>query len=422
VSRGSRLIGEDAPLVDVTLPHGLRVVVDAMPGRATLSAQLRWPLGTVGDPDDALGTAVVLHEWLQRGAGGLDARAQADAFDRYGAQRGGGVGREHASLGFACQARDAAAVLPLLAASLWAPRLDEAEFEGARQLALQELAALADAPAERLSEAAVAARYAGAHGRGAYGRRSHLGRLRPDAVRRQATERLVPDGAVLALAGGGEAEALVDLAARAFGEWRGRAVPAPAPTVRRPRRRHLAGDGAQTQIAILDAAVPPGGRGWTEQALAMAALAGTSASRLWTEVRERRGLAYEVASGVRTQAGDAYRFTYAATTPSRAAETVDVLRRELERWREGIAEDELRRARTWLRANLLLDGEATGARVARLASDVVRFGRPRPLAEVLAALEAPTVDDVNRFLAGRPPLAAAVLTMGPAVGGGGTRA
>jgi len=401
-------------LRDVTLPGGLRVVVDPLPHLATLSATLQLPWGTVVDPDDAMGSAVVLHEWLQRGAADRDARAQADAFDRYGARRGGGIGRETAAVNVACLARDAGAVLPLLAASVMCPRLAEEEYEGARLLALQELAGLDDAPAQRLAEAAVRARYASAHGRSAYGERSHLERLQAAAVRRLARARLVPGGAVLALAGGGDPDALLDLAAAAFAGWAGRAEPLPAPVARPSHRLHVAGEGAQTQIAVIDDAVPPGAPGWTEQALAMAVLAGGMGSRLSTEVRERRGLAYAVASSVHALGGDAYRFSYAGTTPERAGETLEVLLAELDRWRAGVDADELERARSQLRSSLVLTSESSGGRAGRMAADVHRFGRPRPMAEVLAALDAADLTAVNGFLEGRPRPEPTVVTSGPA--------
>jgi len=395
------------------LPNGLRIAVAGMPGLTTLSAHLRWPLGTAGDPSDAQGAAVVVHEWLQRGAGDRDAHAQADAFDRYGARRGGGVGREHASLGVACLARDAGHVLPLVADVVTAARLDDDEFEGARQLALQELASAADDPGERLLEAAVAARYAGRYGRSAYGVRGHLARLSAARVRAIARARVVPAGAVLALAGGLDAATMLGLAAAAFGGWHGAAPDGVAPTLRPRRRVHRSGNGGQTQIALIDDAVRPGEEGWTEQAVAMTALSGATAARLWTVVREARGLAYEVGSGINVVAGDAYRLTHAATAPARASELIDVLHAELERCRDGLGADELRRAQRLLRAAVVFEAETSGGRAARLASDVVRFGRPRAVEEVEDAVAALTLARVNGFLAARPPFEATVVTAGP---------
>ncbi|MBW6456856.1 MAG: insulinase family protein [Trueperaceae bacterium] len=399
--------------LDMLLDNGLRIVAASMPGRATVSAHLRWPLGTVGDPADAQGVAVILHEWLQRGAGDLDAHAYADAFDRLGARRGGGVGREQATLGVACLARDAAHALPLLASAVAAPRLEDGEFEGARQLALQELAAAADSPGERLLEAAMAARYVGEHGRGAYGVRAHLRRLDAAGVRAAAPSRLAPEGAVLALAGGADAEALLEAAAGAFAGWRGHAAPVPTPRPRPRTRVHRGGHGGQTHVALLESAVPPRAAGWTEQALAMTALAGATAGRLWTVVREERGLAYDVGSAVHVIDGDAFRLTHAVTAPERASEAIAVLLQELERSRGGLAAGELRRAQLLLRSSVVFESETSGGRAARLASDVVRFGHPRSVARIEAAIDGVTLAGVNAFLASRPAVDPTVVTTGP---------
>ena len=403
--------------LDVVLPNGLRIVAASMPGRATVSAHLRWPLGTAGDPADAQGTAIVLHEWLQRGAGELEARAYADAFDWFGARRGGGVGREHATLGVACLARDAAQVLPLMADAVVRPRLEDDEFEGARQLALQGLAAVADAPAERLLEAAVAARYDGEHGRSAWGVRAHLERLAAAGVRPAAGSRVAPDGAVLALAGGADAEALIEAAAGAFGGWRGRVAPTPAPRLRACARAHRGGHGEQTHVALIETAVPPRAAGWTEQALAMTALAGATAARLWTVVREDRGLAYDVGSAIHVVADDAYRLTHAVTAPERAGEAIELLLHELDRSRGGLDAGELRRSQRLLRSSVVFDSETSGGRAARLASDVVRFGYPRAVERIEHEIEGVTLAGVNAFLASRPPIEAAVVTTGPSPAG-----
>ncbi|MDF1524214.1 MAG: insulinase family protein, partial [Trueperaceae bacterium] len=280
-------------------------------------------------------------------------------------------------------------------------------------LALQDLAGLDDAPAQRLGEAVVRARYASAHGRSAYGERADLEALTAAALRRDARERLGPRGAVLALAGGGTADALVAAANAAFGDWTGPTRVDPAPEVRGAHRVHVAGPGAQTQIGVVDAAVAPGAPGWVEQSLAMAVLSGAMGARLPTEVRERRGLVYTVASSVRFVRGDAYRFTYASTTAERAAETLEVVEGELERWRAGIEADELERARTLLRSNLVMQAESSGGRAARLASDVHAFGRPRSLAEVEAALVATDLDAVNAHLNARPVVEPTIVTSGP---------
>lgn len=412
------MTGPTEALIDRTLAHGLRLVYEPMPWLPTVSLTLQLPVGSVTDPDDAVGSAAVLSEWLQRGAGGRSAREQADALDRLGVRRGGGVGRESMTLSAAFLARDAAEVLPLIAQVLTEPGLRDEDFEGVRQLALQDIAAVEDNPAQRLEEALVRRYFESAHGRSAYGQREHLHALTAEGVRDDARRRLGPAGAILALAGGGDPTVVTGLVEATFGSWRGETRDTPPPIVREPHVHHVPADSAQVQIGLVSAAVGPDHPDWYPQQVAMSALDGNMGARLFVEVRERRGLVYSVGASTRLVRGHAYTVARAGTTPERAAETVAVLRHELVRLSEGIDAEEHDRAQRQLRSSLVMQSEASGARAARLAADVLHLGRPRSLDEVLAGLEAVDVDGVNAFLSAREEPRFTLVTLGPATAAG----
>ena len=401
------------PPLDRTLANGLRVVAEPMPWLATVSLVLLLPVGSANDPEDGIGTAAILSEWLQRGAGERDARAHAAALDALGVRRGGGVGRETLSLSAAFLTRDVAAVLPLLADVVRAPGLRDETFEGVRALALQDLAATRDAPAERVAEALVAAYFASSHGRSAYGEREHLERLSAATVRADAHARLGPEGAVLAVAGGFDAETFTDSLEDAFGSWSGAAKALPEPRLRVPHERRLEADSAQVQIAMATPVVALDDPGWYPQQLALAVLDGNMGARLFSEVREKRGLVYSVSAGTRVVRGHAYLAARAGTTPERAAETIEVVAAEIRRLRDGVERDEFTRAAVQLRTSLVMSGEASGARASRLANDVLHLGRPRLLREVDTALAALTLDDVNEHLAAVPEPHFTTVTLGP---------
>ena len=401
------------PPFDVRLGNGLRVVAEPMPWLATVSLVLLLPVGSATDPADGIGSAAILSEWLQRGAGERDARAYADALDALGVRRGGGVGRETLSLSAAFLQRDLAAVLPLLADAVRAPHLGDASFEGVRALALQDLDATLDSPSQLAGEALVAAYFESEHGRSAYGERGHLERLTAAAVRADAAERIGPTGAVLAIAGGLDLTTLPALLESTFGAWRGASRALPAPRVRAPHERSVHADSAQVQIGMATPAVDLDHPGWYAQQLALAVLDGNMGARLFSEVREKRGLVYSVSAGTRLVRGHAYLVARAGTTPERAAETVAVVAAEIARLRHGVEADELGRAAVQLRSSLVMSGEASGARASRLANDVMHLGRARSLSEVDAALDALGLDDVNAFLAQTPEPRFTSVTLGP---------
>ncbi len=402
-----------SPPFDRTLANGLRVVAEPMPWLATVSLVLLLPIGSANDPADGVGSAAILSEWLQRGAGERDARAHAAALDALGVRRGGGVGRETLSLSAAFLTRDAAAVLPLLADVVRAPGLRDETFEGVRALALQDLAASFDSPAQRVAEALVAAYFVSPHGRSVYGEREHLERLTAAAVRTDAEARLGPEGAVLAVAGAFDAETFTASLEDAFGSWSGAARALPEPRRRPPHEQRVEADSAQVQIAMATPLVGLGDPGWYPQQLALAVLDGNMGARLFSEVREKRGLVYSVSAATQVVREHAYLVARAGTTPERAAETIEVVAAEIRRLRDGVERDEFERAAVQLRASLVMSGEASGARASRLASDVLHLGRPRLLTEVDAALAALTLDEVNEHLAAAPEPDFTTVTLGP---------
>lgn len=128
----------------------LTLVVEEMPWLPSASFRLQLPVGALGDPAGEEGSAAVLQEWLYRGAGELSSRELTDLLDGYGVRRGGDAGVEYLTLSGSLLASALGEVLPLYADIVRRPRLEDAEFEGVRALALQELASLEDEPAQRL--------------------------------------------------------------------------------------------------------------------------------------------------------------------------------------------------------------------------------------------------------------------------------
>ncbi|ADI14132.1 M16 family metallopeptidase [Truepera radiovictrix] len=396
-----------------TFENGLTLVLEPMPWLPSAAFELLLPFGAATDPTGAAGSATVLHDWLYRGAGGRDSRAFSDALDALGVRRGGGAGRESSSFSGSLLADALPEALGLYADLVRRPHLESGEFEGARALALQELASLDDSPTERLFIALTEALFASPHARSPYGEEAELRALTPEGVRADARRRLAPRGAVLSVAGGVAWEPLKETVAALFGDWQGDGVALPEVALKAPRRAHVAAPTAQTQIGVAFAALPPGDPHWYHNALAVGVLSGGMGSRLFSEVREKRALVYSVAAVSRTVRGFGYTLGYAGTTPERADETLRVLLRELERLREGVTEDELERARTGLLSSLVMQGESSGARASALARDLFLLGAPRTVAEVQAGVEAVTLESLNRFLANQRAPRFTVVTLGP---------
>ena len=136
-------------------------------------------------------------------------------------------------------------------------------------------------------------------------------------------------------------------------------------------------------------------------------------SRLFTEVREKRGLCYSISAnyGGLKHAG---RVTcYAGTTNERAQETLDVTLAEIRRLAEGVTQNELDRCKAMSKSSLVMQQESTRQRSWSIASNWHIRGRVVPLQEVKDAIDSLTVDSIRSYLDQHPATGFTVLTLGP---------
>ena len=147
--------------------------------------------------------------------------------------------------------------------------------------------------------------------------------------------------------------------------------------------------------------------------LAMEVLSGGMSGRLFTEVREKRGLVYNVWAGYNSLKGYGSVMGYAGTSNERAQATLDCFIHELYRLQEGIAKEELDRAKTGLKASTIMQGESTGARAGAIAHDFFMRGRIRTLEEIKSAIDGVTLDRVNAWLKANKPGPFTIVTVGP---------
>jgi predicted Zn-dependent peptidase len=403
-----------------TLPGGLTVVFERRhtPGFAF---DLRVPVGSAHDPAGAEGTGGVLEEWLFKGAAGMDARALQDAFDDLGVRRGGGVGPEATRIGVSGLRADLRAALALTADVLSRPELPGDEFEILTDLARQDLEGLEDSPADRLATRArqvafprpAASPYAG-YAHPASGTPEGLDALTPQGVREHLT-RYGQAGSVLGLVADLDPEGALTLIQETLGGLRpGLDEPVPAPFQPHAQAHEPHPDGEQTHLSLTAPGVGPRDTHWLAWQVALTALSGGSASRLFHAVREERGLAYAVSASPILLGGRGYVSAYAASTPERVPETLQVLRGELARLPQGLTPAEFERARTGLATSVIFGAESLRGRAHALTRDVALFGHPRSVQTLRESIQALTLTQVNDFLSTYDPTRdATTVTLGP---------
>ncbi|OLV16291.1 M16 family metallopeptidase [Deinococcus marmoris] len=403
-----------------TLPGGLRLAFERRSGPG-FAFDLRLPVGSAHDPVGQEGSSGVLEEWLFKGAAGRDARALQDAFDDLGVRRGGGVGPEATRLGVSGLLDDLGASLRLVADVLLRPDLPENELPVLTDLARQDLDSFQDSPTDLLALEArrvTFPRPAGSPLAGfahpPSGTLEGLEALTADTLRAHL-EAYGQAGAVLGLVADLEPEAALGLVSDALGSLRPGRQPGAEATFQAGQRVHVPDpDAEQTHLSLTAPGISPGDPRWLAWQVALTALSGGSASRLFHAVREERGLAYAVSASPVLLGGQGFLTAYAGSTPARAPETLEVMLAELARLPQGLSADEFRRARSGLRASVVFGAESMRARAGALTRDVAVFGQVRPLAGLRASLDALTLEGVNDFLTDYDPVSSmTIVTLGP---------
>jgi len=395
-------------------PNGLVLVAEAMPSVQSAAFSLLLPAGAAYEAEDLGGSASMLSEWITRGAGDLDSRGLLTALDNLGVSHGEGAQTLHTSVSAATLGRNLIPALEIYADVLRRPHLDDDEVEPIRALALQNLQGLEDDPGSKVIYELRRRHFPDPWGRPAPGTADGVRKVTPDDLRGFHRAHYRPNGAILAVAGALDWTALREAVARLFGDWEPRPEPAVAVRPVGPARGHLAKETQQTQIALAYPTVTVESPDYYRARAMIGILGGYSSARLFTEVREKRGLCYTVYASYEGQKDRAAVVCYAGTSTERAQETLDVTLAEIDRLgRDGVEAEELETMRAGLKSSLVMQQESSMSRAGSLASDWFYLGRVRPIDEIAAALDALTPESVADFAADNKTDGMTVLTLGP---------
>ncbi|HLL88862.1 MAG TPA: pitrilysin family protein [Tepidisphaeraceae bacterium] len=396
-----------------TFPNGLTLLAEAMPGMQSAAMTLLVPAGSATDPVDYSGSATVLSDLVLRGAGDRDSKALTDHLDRLGLQRSSSVGVHHSRFGCAALAEKVMAGLSTYADILRRPHMPADDFEAARDLALQSLAGLEDDPRQKLLIKLREWHLPSPFGRSSMGTTDALEKLTLDLAKADHHARYHARDAILAVAGKIDYGQLKDEVAKQFGDWDGGAALAVRQMPPPGNAYHENQASEQTHIGIAYPSIAETDDDYYVMRMAIEVLSGGMSGRLFTEVREKRGLVYNVWAGYTSLKGQGHVLGYAGTSNDRAQATLDTFVAELHRLSDGVTPAELERAKIGLKASTIMQGESTSSRAGSLAHDWFMRGRLRTLDEIKAAIDAVTVDRVNAWLKANEPGPFTIVTVGP---------
>ncbi len=397
-----------------TLANGLVLLAEPMEHVRSAAFNFLVPAGCGYDPEGGHGLAGLVADLITRGAGERDNRSLALALDELGVDHDESVGTVNIRFWGTTLGRNLDAALELYADILLRPHLPASELPAARALALQDLLSLEDAPQSKVMVELRRRYYPPPLNKDRRGRAEDIQSITPEAVRDYHRRLFRPNGTILSVAGNVDWHSLRDRVERLFGDWEPRDLPELRPDPSHtPTDFHMPKDTRQTQIAWAFPSAPVGHRDYYAARAAEGVLSGGMSARLFTEVREKRGLCYSVGLRHETYRDRAALVGYAGTSSDRAQQTLDVTLEELRKLKDGVTQDEIDRVKAGLKSSLIMQEESTSARAGVIASDWYFLGRVRSYEEIRDAVESLTPRDVLEYLERFPVRDVTLVTLGP---------
>lgn len=407
------------------LPGGIRVLTEHMPGLRSATVGAWVGVGSRDERDGHHGSTHFLEHLLFKGTSRRTAMDIAEAFDAVGGEANAATGKEHTCYYARVRDTDVPMAVDVITDMVTSAVLDPGEVEIERGVILEELAMNDDDPSDVVHEQFAAA-VLGDHplGRPIAGTPATIRVVPRDAVWAHYTEHYGPATLVVTAAGGIDHDALcaqVLDAVRAGGWPLAEGV---APAARRtttPARIDVGATELSVHRATEQANVILGGpaiAAGDERRFALSVLTtvlgGGMSSRLFQEIRERRGLAYSVYAFSSGHADTGLLGLYAGCAPSKVDEVVALLVGEWERLAaDGITPAERDRAVGQMSGGLVLGLEESGSRMTRLGKAELVHGELLSQAESLARVQAVTADDVRELAAELAAQPRSIVRVGP---------
>jgi len=401
VPKDARWADLEAGFERTELPGGLRVLTERMSAVRSVTLGIWAGVGSRDETPRLAGASHYLEHLLFKGTRRRSARDIAEAMDAVGGETNAFTSKEYTCFYARTLDRDLPLAVDILVDMLRSSRLAGVDVDAERTVILEEIGMHNDAPDDVVHDLFAEALFGGHPlGRPVLGTVDSITSIQRDAIIRYWRRHYMPGNLVVAAAGSLEHDQVVELVAEAFGDA-GAGEPIGPREGRREPRVH--GGVAVRPKPTEQAHVVLGSRGLSRSdprrfALGVlnVAFGGGVSSRLFQEVREKRGLVYSIYSYAAQFTETGSFSVYAGAAPKRIHEVLAIVRDELERVvADGLTEAELERGKGHLEGSLVLGMEDTSGRMTRLGKSELTFGEILSLDEVIRRVDAVTDADVR---------------------------
>lgn len=377
-----------------TLPNGMTVLTDDMPHLESASLGIWVKAGSRSETEAEHGISHMLEHMAFKGTKTRDALEIASTIENVGGDLNAATSVEHTGYFARVLKEDVALSADILSDILQNSQFEQHELDREQQVIVQEIGAARDNPDDHVFDLFQQAAYPDqAIGRTILGTVESVNSFGPDSIRAYMERNYVGDHMVLCAAGNVDHDALVDIANNRFHDLKPTGAPPPDKAAYIGGEQRLVSEHEQAHIVLGMEGRAYNSDGFYAVQILASILGGGMSSRLFQEVREKRGLCYSVYAFHWAFADSGIFGVAASTGEEEVTELLPVVLDELRKATETITDEEVVRVRNQIRAGLLMSLESPSSRAGQLARQQILWGRPIPLQE--------TVDRINRITADR---------------------
>ena len=398
--------------VEITdLENGLRVVTERMDRVETVSVGAWIGVGARHEPAAVNGVSHLLEHMVFKGTARRSALAIAEEIEAVGGHMNAYTAREHTAYYAKMLKDDLGLAMDVISDLVQHATLDADELERERHVVIQEIHQLHDTPDDIVFENFQAVAFPDqALGRSVLGSEDLVGGMSRDAIVEYMTTHYAAPVSIVSAAGALDHAKVVDMVRDSFKD-----LPAGTPAARETARYgggevRADRDLEQVHITLGFEGLAYDDDDYYAASVLSALLGGGMSSRLFQEVREKRGLVYSIYSYQSAYTDGGLFGIYAGTGADEVSELMPLIADELNKVRLSVGEDEVARARAQLKASILMSLESTSSRCEQLARQMLVYGRPVPTEEIVAMIDAVTTQDVvrvaERLFSSKPSLSA----------------
>jgi predicted Zn-dependent peptidase len=399
------------------LPNGLRVVTDAMRTVETVTFGAWVGIGTRHEAENLSGVSHFLEHMAFKGTRRRSARAIAEEIESVGGHMNAHTTREYTAFHAKVLREDLALAVDMIADILQHSTLDPEELERERSVILQEIGQAHDTPDDIIFDHFQETAYPGqALGRSILGAPNLIRTLPRETILGYMRAHYGPAATVIAAAGRVDHDWLVALVDKTFAELPGTVAARAEPARYRGGEFRRARDFEQAHIMLGFDGIGALDDDFFAASVFSTLFGGGMSSRLFQEVRERRGLAYDIYSFLSCYADGGLFGVYAGTGAEDADKAIELIAAETLRVVDDLGEGEIARARAQLKASIMMTLESTTARCEQAARQIMLFGRPISPEEIVARIEAADLETIRRVARRLTSSAPTVALLGPIAG------